>query len=104
MEQVNETKLAQLSKSNLAMSDHMVVLTAIVGAMVTRASVDYERLEECVNFAAKRYGAGKRFSVFEKASSVLQDLEAMQKALGIENRKLRSSRKRGIAARALRKA
>jgi hypothetical protein len=104
VEQVNETKLAQMSKSNLAMSDHMVVLTAIVGAMVTRGSVDYERLEECVNFAAKRYGAGRRTSLFERASSVLQDLETMQKVLGIENRKRRNRRKRSIAARALPKA
>ena len=98
MEQVNAVNFARLSKSNMEMSDHVVVLTAIVGAMVTRASVDYERLEECVNFAAKRYSAGKRSAFLEKASSVLHDLEAMQKALGVENRKRRNGRKRGVAA------
>ena len=87
MEYINTREFARLSTSNMEMSDHIVVLTAIVGAMVTRASVDYERLEECVNFAAKRYRAGKRSAFLEKASSVLHDLEAMQKALGVENRK-----------------
>jgi len=98
VEHVNTTEFTRLSKSNMEMSDHIVVLTAIVGAMVTRASVDYERLEDCVNFAAKRYRAGKRSAFLEKASSVLHDLEAMQKALGVENRKRRNSRKRNIAA------
>jgi hypothetical protein len=98
VEQVNATDFTRLSKSNMEMSDHIVVLTAIVGAMVTRASVDYERLEECVNFAAKRYRAGKRSAFLQKASSVLHDLEAMQKALGVENRKRRNGRKRSVAA------
>jgi hypothetical protein len=98
MEYINTSEFARLSTSNMEMSDHIVVLTAIVGAMVTRASVDYERLEECVNFAAKRYRAGKRSAFLEKASSVLHDLEAMQKALGVENRKRRNSRKRSVAA------
>jgi hypothetical protein len=98
MKQVSATEFARLSKSNMEMSDHIVVLTAIVGAMVTTASVDYERLEDCVNFAAKRYRAGHRSALLEKASSVLQDLEAMQKALGVESRKRRNSRKRGAAA------
>jgi hypothetical protein len=88
----------RLSKSNMEMSDHIVVLTAIVGAMVTRASVDYERLEECVNFAAKRYRAGKRSAFLEKASSVLRDLEEMQKALGVEARKRRNTRRLSAAA------
>lgn len=98
MEQVRAMEFTRLSKSNKEMSDHIVVLTAIVGAMVTRASVDYERLEECVNFAAKRFRAGKRSAFLEKASSVLHDLEAMQKALGVENRKRRNIRKRSVAA------
>ena len=104
MDQVNATNFTRLSRSNMEMSDHIVVLTAIVGAMVTRASVDYERLEECVNFAAKRYRAGKRSAFLQKASSVLHDLEAMQKALGVESRKLRNGRRRAAAALALRKA
>jgi hypothetical protein len=81
------------------MSEHIVVLTAIVGAMVTTATVDYERLEDCVGFAAKRYRAGQRPAFLQKASSVLHDLEAMQKALGVENRKRRNGRKRSVAAR-----
>jgi hypothetical protein len=104
VEYVKALDFARLSKSHLEMSDHIVVLTAIVGAMVTRASVDYERLEDCVNFAAKRYRPGHRPALLQRASSVLHDLEAMQKALGVENRKLRTSRKRSIAARARQKA
>jgi hypothetical protein len=98
VEYVKTLDFAQLSKSHVEMSDHIVVLTAIVGAMVTRASVDYERLEDCVNFAAKRYRPGHRPALLQRASSVLHDLEAMQKALGVENRKLRNSRKRSVAA------
>jgi hypothetical protein len=41
VEHVNAREIGRLSKSNMEMSDHIVVLTAIVGAMVTRASVDY---------------------------------------------------------------
>jgi len=66
--------------------------------MVTTASVDYERLEDCVDFAAKRYRAGRCPVLLEKASSVLHDLEGMQKSLGIENRKRRNRKKRGDAA------
>jgi hypothetical protein len=95
---VNAMDFARLSKSHMEVSDHIVVLTAIVGAMVTTATVDYERLEDCVNFAAKRYRPGHRSALLEKASSVLHDLEAMQKALGVENRKRRNNRKRSIAA------
>jgi hypothetical protein len=98
VERVNTAEFARLSKSNTEMSDHIVVLTAIVGAMVTRASVDYERLEDCVNFAAKRYRAGRRPALLTKASSVLHDLEAMQKVLEVENRKRRNARKRGDGA------
>ena len=98
MEYVTALDFARLSKSHLEMSDHIVVLTAIVGAMVTMASVDYERLEDCVNFAAKRYRPGHRPAPLGKASSVLHDLEAMQKALGAENRKRRNSRKRSVSA------
>ena len=42
VEYVKALDFARLSKSHLEMSDHIVVLTAIVGAMVTRASVNYE--------------------------------------------------------------
>jgi hypothetical protein len=87
---VHEIDFARLAKSHKEMSDHIVVLTAIVGAMVTRASVDYERLENCVNFAAKRYRSGHRPALLVKASAVLHDLEAMQKALTVENRKQRN--------------
>jgi hypothetical protein len=97
VEHVNAKEFARLSKSLMELTDHIVVLTAIVGGMVTRARVDYERLEECVDFAAKRHRAGRRPALLEKASSVLHDLEVMQKALGVENRKRRNGRKRAAA-------
>ena len=98
MKHVNAIDFARLSKSHMEMSDHIVVLTAIVGAMVTTASVDYERLEDCVNFAAKRYRPDHRPALLGKAVSVLHDLGAMQKALVVENRKERNCRKRGARA------
>ena len=98
MEHVNALDFAHLSKSNMEMSDHIVVLMVIVAAMVIRAIVDYGRLEECVNFAAKRYRLGRRPALFNKASAVFHDLETMQKALGVENRKQRTGRKRSAAA------
>ena len=98
LKHVNPSDLARLSKLHMELSDHVVVLTAIVGAMVTRASVDYERLEDCVSFAAKRMRPGHRPALLEKASAILHDLDAIQKALGIENRKQRNLRKRKVIA------
>jgi hypothetical protein len=98
VEYVNARDFARLSKSYVEISNHIIVLTAIVGAMVTTASVDYERLEDCVNFAAKRYRSGHRPALLGKASAVLHDLEAMQKALGVENRKQRNRKKRSVTA------
>jgi len=66
--------------------------------MTRTISADYERLEDGVNFAAKRYRAGHRSAFLENASSVLHDLEAMQEAFGVENRKRRDRRKRSVAA------
>ena len=91
--------LAQLSKSHMEMSDQVVVLTAIVSAIVTRGDVDYGRLEDCVEFAVTHHRPGQRPALLKKASAVLHDLEVMQKALGVENRKQRSIGKRGAAAR-----
>ena len=98
MSYANATDLERLSKLNRELSDHVVVLTAVVGAMVTKAAVDYERLEDCVNFAAKRLRPGHRTTLLKKASAILRDLEAMQKALGVESRKRRTLRKRSVAA------
>ena len=71
----------------MGMSDHIVVLTAIVGAMVTTASVDYERLEDCVNFAAKHYRPGH-------LETVLHGLGVTKKALVVGNRKRRNRKTR----------
>jgi hypothetical protein len=93
---VNAIDFARLSKSHMEMSDHIVVLTAIVGAMVTTASVNHERLEDCVNFAAKRY-TGHRPTLLGKTVSVLHDLGATQRALVVGNRKRRNRKKRSVA-------
>ena len=98
MKHVNAIDFARLAKSHREMSDHIVVLTAIVGAMVTTASVDYERLEDCVNFAAKHYRPGHRPALLGKAVSVFHDLGEMQNALVVENRKRRNRRKRSVTA------
>ena len=87
MEHVNAFDFARLSRSHMEISDHIVVLTAIVGALVTRADVDYGRLEDCVDFAVTHHRPGQRPALLKKASAVLHDLEVMQKALGVENRK-----------------
>ena len=95
--------LAQLSKSHMEMSDQVVVLTAIVSALATRADVDYGRLEDCVDFAVTHHRPGQRPALLKKASAVLHDLEVMQKALGVENRKQQNSRKRSDGALARQK-
>jgi hypothetical protein len=100
---VNAIDFARLSKSHMEMSDHIVVLTAIVGAMVTTASVDHERLEDCVSFAARRYRPGHRPALLGKAVSVLHDLGATQKALVVGSRKRRNSKTRSDGARARKK-
>jgi hypothetical protein len=82
----------------MEMSDQVVVLTAIVSALATRADVDYGRLEDCVDFAVTHHRPGQRPALLKKASAVLHDLEVMQKALGVENRKQRNSRKHGDGA------
>jgi hypothetical protein len=84
----------------MEMSDQVVVLTAIVSALATRADIDYGRLEDCVGFAVTHHRPGQRPALLKKASAVLHDLEVMQKALGVENRKQRNSGKRSAATRA----
>jgi len=98
MAYAKQSGFARLSKLHTALSDSIVVLTVVVGAMATPAGVDYERLEDCVNFAAKRLRPGHRPALDKITSTILRDLEAMQKALGVENRKRRNLRKRSVAA------
>jgi hypothetical protein len=47
VEYVNAMDFARLSKSHMEISDHIAVLMAIVGAMVTRASVASQRDSPC---------------------------------------------------------
>jgi hypothetical protein len=94
MYEVSNVDFARLAKSHEELSAHVIALTAVVGGMVSTTAIDYERLEECVNFAAKRLRPSRRPILFEKASLVLSDLERMQKALRVEVRKARGMRKR----------
>jgi len=68
---------------------HLAALTAVVGGISTVGAVNYERLEECVNFAVKAARPRTRPVVLAKAAAVLEDLEGMQAALEIEGRKNR---------------
>jgi hypothetical protein len=61
--------------------------------MVTTSTVDFERLEECVHFAAKQLRPGRRPILFAKASLILEDFEVMQRALRVEVRKIRTLKK-----------
>ena len=89
MVQFETPTLERLEQSLNELSAHVVALTAVVGGIVTAAAVDYERLEECVNFAVGRLRPGARLVLLAKAASVLEDFEQMQKVLQIEGRKKR---------------
>jgi hypothetical protein len=83
----------RLELSLREMSAHVVALTAVVGGIATAGAVDYERLEQCVNFAASTVRLGARPVLLAKASAVLVDFERMQKALQVESRKRRGLKK-----------
>jgi hypothetical protein len=93
MVDVSHADFQQLAKSVEELSVQVIALTALVGEMVTAASVDFERLEDCVQFAANRLRPGRRPLLFAKAALVLEDFEVMQRALRIETRKIRNRRK-----------
>jgi len=92
--EVSNVDLERLARSQAELSAHVVALTAVIGAMATTASIDYERLEECIQFAAKRLAARHRSILREQASSILSEFEAMQKGLRVEVTKIRNLRKR----------
>jgi hypothetical protein len=62
-------------------------MTAVVGGMTCAATIDFDRLEECVTFALKSVHPRARPLFLASASAVMEDLEKMQKALAIEKRK-----------------
>ena len=82
----------RLEKDHLELKAQVAALTAVVGGITTAGAVDFERLEECVNFAVKGVRPGARPVLLAKAAAVLGDLEVMQKALKIEKRKKRGLR------------
>ena len=79
----------RLELSLRELSAHVVALTAVVGGIATAGAVDYERLEQCVNFAASTVRLGARPVLLAKASALLADFEKMQRALQVESRKKR---------------
>ena len=93
MPDVSLEDFRQLATSFEELSVQVIALTALMGAMVTTASVDFERLEDCVQFAANRLRPGRRPLLFAKAALVLEDFEAMQRTLRVETRKIRSRRR-----------
>jgi hypothetical protein len=88
-EYVTREAFDRLEMSHREMAAHVVALTAVVGGIATAGAVDYERLEECVNFAASTLRPGARPVLLAKASAVLGDFEKMQKSLEVESRKKR---------------
>ena len=93
MSDVSVEDFERLAKSHDELSAQVVALTALIGGMATAASVDFERLEDCVKFAANRLRPSHHTLFFAKAALVLEDFESMQKALRIETRKIRSRKK-----------
>jgi hypothetical protein len=93
MADVSDVEFRQLAKTVEELSIQVIALTALMGAMVTTASVDFERLEDCVQFATNRLRPSRRPLLFAKAALVLEDFVVMQKALRIETRKIRNRRK-----------
>ena len=79
----------RLEKELQDVKAHLAALTAVVGGITTAGAVNFDRLEECVNFAVKGVRPGVRPVVLAKAAAVLEELEGMQKALEIEARKSR---------------
>jgi len=93
MVDVSHADFQQLTKTVEELSVQVIAVTALIGAMVTTASVDFERLEDCVQFAANQLRPGRRPLLFAKAAPVLADFEVMEKTLRIETRKIRNRRK-----------
>jgi hypothetical protein len=94
VEQVKLKDFERLAKSHKELGAHVIALTAVVGSMATASTIDYERLEESVNFAAKQLRPSHRSVLLAKAATMLQDLELMQKALRTETRKRRNHRRK----------
>ena len=70
--------LERLKREFEEVKAHLAALTAVIGGITTAGAVNFERLEECVNFAVTGLRPGARRVVLAKASGVLEDLEAMQ--------------------------
>jgi hypothetical protein len=99
MDRVSNVDFERLTRSQEELSAHVVALTAVVGAIATAASIDFELLEDCIQFATRRLAVRHRPILREQASSILSEFEAMQKGLRVKVRKMQSQRKRASKAR-----
>ena len=94
----------RLERSHRELSAHVVALTAVVGGIATAGAVDYERLEQCVNFAASKVRLGARPVLLAKAAVLLADFEKMQRALQVESSQEAGSEETDPEDQALRRA
>ena len=92
-EYVTREAFDRLEFSHRELSAHVVALTAVLGGIATAGAVDYERLEQCVNFAVSKVRLGARPVLLAKAAALLADFEKMQRPLQVESRKKRGLRK-----------
>lgn len=93
MVDVSYDDFERLAKSHEELSAQLVALRAVVGAMATTSSIDFERLEEFIHFGAKQLRPGRRPILFAQASLILEDFQEMQKALRAEVIKIRARKK-----------
>ena len=93
MVDVSYDDFERLAKSHEELSAQLVALRAVVGAMATTSSIDFERLEEFIHFGARQLRPGRRPILFAQASLILEDFQEMQKALRAEVIKIRARKK-----------
>jgi hypothetical protein len=78
---LTEIEVERLVESHEELRVHVLILTAIVGAMATTAKVDLDELEDCIRSAAKQMRPGWRLTVFDKAARIKRDFDEMLGAI-----------------------
>ena len=77
MNDLTRIEIERLVGSHEELRVHVLILTAIVGAMATTAKVDLDELEDCINSALKQMRPGWRLTVFDKAAGIKKDFDEM---------------------------
>lgn len=75
MNDLTQIEVERLVGSHEELRVHVLILTAIVGAMATTAKVDLDQLERCINSALKQMRPGWRLTVFDKAARIKRDFD-----------------------------